>query len=124
MSQDATGQRAGVARQLEDCEALAHRLGWEVTHRNGDDDQSAHPGLTRPGFDAVLKAMADNESGAVIFWHPDRLFWSMKDLERLIANANGCHVQLRTVNAAVAADLQPPGTAPRCSRTVAWRGRD
>ena len=110
--QDATGQRAGVTRQLEDCEALAHRLGWEVTHRYGDDDQSAHPGLTRPGFEAMLKAMADSEFGAVICWHPDRLFWSMKDLERLVAVSNGCHVQLRTVNAAVAADLQPPSAGP------------
>src|ERR1700752_3675408 len=66
ISQDATGQRAGVARQLEDCEALADRLGWEVTHRYGDDDQSAHPGPTRHGFEALLKAMADNEFGAAI----------------------------------------------------------
>jgi NAD(P)-dependent dehydrogenase (short-subunit alcohol dehydrogenase family) len=48
ISQDATGQRAGVTRQLEDCEALADRLGWEVTHRYGDNDLSAYSGRTRP----------------------------------------------------------------------------
>ena len=89
ISQDATGQRAGVTRQLEDCEALADRLGWEVTHRYDDNDLSAYSGGTRPGFEAMLKAMADSEFGAVICWHPDRLFRSMKDLERLIAIANG-----------------------------------
>ena len=108
ISQDATGQRAGVTRQLEDCEALADRLGWEVTHRYDDNDLSAYSGPTRPGFEAMLKAMADSEFGAVICWHPDRLFRSMKDLERLIDIANGRQVQLRTVNAAVAADLGLP----------------
>ena len=108
ISQDATGQRAGVTRQLEDCEALADRLGWEVTHRYGDNDLSASSGPTRPGFEAMLKAMADSEFGAVICWHPDRLFRSMKDLERLIDIANGGQVQLRAVNAVVAADLGLP----------------
>jgi len=109
VSQDATGQRAGVTRQLEDCEALADRLGWEVTHRYDDNDLSAYSDGTRPGFEAMLKAMADSEFGAVICWHPDRLFRSMKDLERLIPIATDRQVQLRTVNAAVAADPRPPG---------------
>ena len=108
ISQDATGQRAGATRQLEDCEALADRLGWEVTHRYGDNDLSASPGHIRPGFEALLKAMADSEFGAVICWHPDRIFTSTKDLERLIGIANGGQVQLRAVNLAVAADLGLP----------------
>jgi cytochrome P450 len=108
ISQDGTGQRAGVTRQLEDCEALADRLGWEVTHRYGDNDLSANSGHTRPGFEAMLKAMADSEFGGVICWHPDRLVKSAQDLERLVAIANGRQVQLRTVNLAVAADLGLP----------------
>src|SRR5277367_5389496 len=109
ISQDAMGQRAGVTRQLEDCEALADQLGWEVTHRYSDNDLSAYSGRTRPGFEAMLTAMADSEFGAVICWHPDRLVRSMKDLERLIAIADGGRVQLRTVNAAVATDFRLPG---------------
>ena len=97
-----------MTRQLEDCEALADRLGWEVTHRYDDNDLSASSGPTRPGFEAMLKAMADSEFGAVICWHPDRLVRSMKDLERLIDIANGGRVQLRAVNAVVAADLGLP----------------
>jgi hypothetical protein len=108
ISEEGTGQRAGVTRQLEDCEALADRLGWEVTHRYDDNELSASSGPTRPGFEAMLKAMADSEFGAVICWHPDRIFRSMKDLERLVAIANGHQVQLRAVNAVVAADLQLP----------------
>jgi cytochrome P450 len=107
-SQDATGQRAGVTRQLEDCEALAGRLGWDVTHRYGDDELSAYSGPTRPGFEAMLKAAADSEFGAVICWHPDRLFRSAQDLQRLIELTDGGRVQLRTVNLAVAADLGLP----------------
>jgi Resolvase, N terminal domain len=128
ISQDATGQRASVTRQLEDCEALADRLGWEVTHRYGDNDLSAYSGRTRPGFEAMLKAMADSEFGAVICWHPFRLFRSMKDLERVIVIAHDRGVQLRAVNAAVAADFGLPGegravtgcpaVAPMCEPVV------
>jgi cytochrome P450 len=112
ISQDATGQRAGATRQLEDCEALADRLGWEVTHRYDDNDLSASSGPTRPGFEAMLKAAADSEFGAVICWHPDRLFKSPKDLERLIDITNDGRVQLRAVNAMVAADLGLPDERP------------
>jgi hypothetical protein len=107
-SQDAVGQRAGVTRQLEDCEALADQLGWEVTHRYADDDLPAHSDHTRPGFEDMLKAMANSEFGAVICWHPDRLVRSMQDLERLTAIVADGRVQLRTVNAAVAADFGLP----------------
>src|SRR3984957_19650849 len=109
ISQDATGQPAGVSRQLEDCEALADRLGWEVTQRYEDNDLCAYSGHTRPGFEAMLKAMADSEFGAVICWHPDRLFKSMTDLERLIPIATDRGAKLRTVSAAVAADTRLPG---------------
>jgi hypothetical protein len=108
ISEDATGQRAGATRQLEDCEILADRLGWEVTHRYGDNDLHSYAGSTRPGFEAMLKAMADSEFGALICWHPDRLFRSMQDVERLIPIATDRQVQLRTVNAAVAADRGLP----------------
>lgn len=132
ISQDASGQRAGATRQLEDCEALADRLGWEVTHRYGDDDLSASTGPTRPGFEAMLKAMADSQFGAVICWHPDRLVRSANDLERLVDIANGGQVQLRAVNAVVAADLglsvedRPvtgcPAVTPACEPVI--RGAD
>jgi site-specific DNA recombinase len=41
ISQDQTGDRLGVTRQLDDCLALADRLGWEVVDRFDDNDLSA-----------------------------------------------------------------------------------
>ena len=83
ISDDHTGQRLGVQRQLDDCLALAEQLGWEVVTRYDDNDISAFNGKTRPGFEAMLTAMAKGEFGALICWHPDRLYRSMRDLERV-----------------------------------------
>src|ERR1700746_553236 len=46
----------------------------------------------------MLDGMTKGEFGGVICWHPDRLYRSMKDLERLIDIADPRRVQLRTVN--------------------------
>ena len=99
ISDDHTGQRLGVQRQLDDCLALAERLGWEVVARYDDNDISAYNGKTRPGFEAMLTAMGNGEFGALICWHPDRLYRSMRDLERVIDVADEREVQLRTVTA-------------------------
>jgi site-specific DNA recombinase len=98
ISQDAAGERLGVTRQLDDCMALADRLGWEVVTQFDDNDLSAFNGKTRPGFEAMLAAMKRGEFDALLCWHPDRLYRSMKDLERLIDIADAGAVQLRTVN--------------------------
>jgi DNA invertase Pin-like site-specific DNA recombinase len=97
ISQDSTGQQLGVTRQLEDCTQLADRLGWKVVTRFDDNDISAYDGRRRPGFEAMLTAMKAGEFGALICWHTDRLYRSMKDLERLIDVAEDKGVQLRTV---------------------------
>jgi len=97
ISQDSTGQQLGVTRQLDDCRQLADRLSWKVVARYDDNDISAYSGKRRPGFEAMLTAMKAGEFEAVICWHPDRLYRSMKDLERLIDIADAKRVQLRTV---------------------------
>ena len=99
ISEDHTGEGLGVARQLADCEALAERLGWEVVERYDDNDISAYSGKTRPGFESMLAAMEAGEFGALVCWHPDRLYRSMRDLERVIDTADKRAVQLRTVTA-------------------------
>ncbi|BBX23047.1 site-specific recombinase DNA invertase Pin [Mycolicibacter terrae] len=98
ISQDTAGQALGVKRQLEDCLALADRLGWEVVAHHDDNDLSAFSGKTRPGFEALLAAMEAGEIGGLLCWHTDRLYRSMKDLERLIEIADARRVQIRTVN--------------------------
>ena len=89
--------RLGVQRQLDDCLKLADRLGWDVVAQYDDNDLSAYSGVRRPGFEAMLDGMRTGEFGALLAWHPDRLYRSMKDLERLIEIADERRVQLRTV---------------------------
>lgn len=97
ISLDQTGEGLGVQRQLDDCLALADRLGWEVINRYDDNDLSAFSGKTRPGYEAMLEAMKQGEFAALICWHTDRLYRSMKDLERLIDIAETKGVQIKTV---------------------------
>jgi DNA invertase Pin-like site-specific DNA recombinase len=98
ISQDVTGERAGVTRQLEDCTALAARLGWEVVAVFDDNDLSAFTGKTRPGYEELLAEMKRGEFTAIICWHPDRLYRSLKDLERLIDIADATGAEIRSVN--------------------------
>ena len=97
ISQDTNGERLGVTRQLEDCMALAAELGWQVAARYDDNDLSAFDGRYRPGFEALLDAMKTGQVDALICWHVDRLYRSMRDLERLIEIADAARVQIRTV---------------------------
>jgi site-specific DNA recombinase len=97
ISNDPTGQRAGVTRQLEDCQALAERLGWEVIDPPFDDnDLSAYNG-TRPGFERLLSAVERGQVDAIICWHPDRLYRRVADLQRLVKITDR-GVEIRTVN--------------------------
>lgn len=86
-----------MARQLEDCLALADRLGWEVVARYDDNDMSAFNGKRRPGFEALLADMERGRFDALLCWHTDRLYRSMRDLEGLIDIAEARRLQIRTV---------------------------
>ncbi|MBF9315843.1 recombinase family protein [Mycobacteroides chelonae] len=92
-------EREGVTRQLEDCVALAARLGWEVVAHYDDNDLSAFNGKRRPGFESLLEAMKSGHFSALLVWHPDRLYRSPKDLERLIEVADAREVKIATVRA-------------------------
>ena len=97
ISKDPTGQEAGVTRQLEDCQALADRLGWTVVARFQDNDVSAFNGATRDDFEAMLAAIGRGEIDAIVCWHTDRLYRRVRDLQRLIDITD--RVQIATVNA-------------------------
>ncbi|SHZ35994.1 recombinase [Mycobacteroides abscessus subsp. bolletii] len=99
ISADQTGEGLGIARQLEECLALAARLGWDVVAQFDDNDVSAYSGRKRRGFEAMLTAMAAGEFDALLCWHTDRLYRSMKDLERLIEIADARGVKIATVQA-------------------------
>lgn len=97
ISLDKSGERLGVQRQLDDCNALAARLGWEVVEHHDDNDLSAFSGKVRPGFEALLDGLKRGDIDAVICWHPDRLYRTLKDLVRLLDVATD-DVEIRTVN--------------------------
>jgi DNA invertase Pin-like site-specific DNA recombinase len=98
ISHDPNGQELGVERQDKECRELAGRIRADVVDAFTDNDLSAFNGKTRPGYEAMLKAMAEREFSVLICWHTDRLYRSMKDLERLIDTAQESHVDIRTVN--------------------------
>lgn len=93
------GDGLGVARQEADCRELAARLSLTVdpAHVFVDNDTSAYSGKRRPRFEALLEAMKNNHFDVLICWHTDRLYRSMKDLERLIDIAEAAGVPIKTV---------------------------
>jgi site-specific DNA recombinase len=89
---------AGVARQEEDCRALADRLGWAVEHVYTDNDISAYNGSTRPQFEAMLDAIKRGQYDALLCWHTDRLYRSIRDMERVIETCEAAGVPIKTVS--------------------------
>jgi site-specific DNA recombinase len=91
------GDGLGVERQEQDCRELATRHGFEITRVFIDNDTSAYSGKRRPNFEAMLDAMKNGEFDVLVCWHTDRLYRSMKDLERLIDIAEVTRTSIRTV---------------------------
>jgi site-specific DNA recombinase len=108
-SLDRDGQGHAVERQLDECRALAERLGLTVDAEYVDNDISATSGKARPSF----KAMLDSQPGAIIAWHQDRLLRLTRDLEQVIS----LNVPVYTVTAGTLDLTTPAGRA--VARTVA-----
>jgi DNA invertase Pin-like site-specific DNA recombinase len=83
ISNDPEGMALGVARQLEEIEALAARIGVDVSKHYEDNDRSAMSGV-RPEFERMLAAAGRREFDMVLVWAPDRLYRRLSDLERLV----------------------------------------
>lgn len=109
ISLDRTGEGLGVARQEQECRALAKKLGLRVVKVYCDNDISATSGKVRPDFEAMLAA----QPAAIIAWHQDRLLRLTRDLERVIA----LNVPVYTVTAGTLDLTTPAGRA--VARTVA-----
>lgn len=84
ISKDPSGEGAGVARQEEDCRALAVKNDLVVTELFVDNDVSAYSKKPRPAYESLLRAIDAGTVDAVIVWHPDRLYRRLSDLERYI----------------------------------------
>lgn len=97
ISQDATGEQAGVTRQQEDCVALVEQQGWTLYETYTDNDTSAYK--KRAGYERMLDDVRAGHIDAVVAWHPDRLYRRLTDLEGLISAIESRNVILRTVRA-------------------------
>lgn len=99
ISQDATGEALGVARQLEDCTKTAEAAGWIVTEVYSDNDISASSGKPRPEYRRMLKAIEAGDVDAIVAWAPDRLYRKLADLEELIPLVEKHGTAIRTCRA-------------------------
>lgn len=80
ISDDQTGEGAGVERQEQACRELCKRNGWTVGELFADNDISATSGKRRPEFERLLKS----EPESIVVWSMDRLLRTARDLERVI----------------------------------------
>ena len=92
ISQDRTGQQAGVDRQRADCEKLAQARGWDIVGVYSDNDVSAFSRKPRPEFERLVRDIEAGQVDAVIAWASDRLYRRVTDLERLVAVLTGVEV--------------------------------
>jgi site-specific DNA recombinase len=93
ISDDRTGEAAGVARQQQDCRALAQRKGWPVADLYIDNDLSASGRKPRPAYARMLEDIRSGAVDAVIVWHLDRLHRSPKELETFFEVCDAAGVQ-------------------------------
>ena len=99
ISDDQDGTGKGVARQQEDCLALAERLGWGVAGVYSDNDVSAYRGKRRPEYERMLTDLDAGAVDGVIAWHPDRLHRQPRELEHFIAAVDAAGAPVSTVTA-------------------------
>ena len=81
ISSDRDGSQLGVGRQVEDCERLVARQGWQVEERYVDDDVSAYSGKPRPAYRRMLDDLRGGFLDAVVVWDLDRLHRQPRELE-------------------------------------------
>ena len=95
-SLDASGDALGVARQREQCEALAQSRGITVSKVISDNNRSASVGK-RPGYDQLIDLIKSGDIKVVITWRMDRLLRKLTELEELITLCEQTGVQVMTV---------------------------
>jgi site-specific DNA recombinase len=100
ISQDRTGERAGVDRQRDDCLKRAKERGWEVVGIETDNDISAAGKRRRPGFEAMLTAIEAGKAQVIVAWDLTRLQRSRRDEVRLYELCQKHNMRLALINGA------------------------
>lgn len=86
-----------VENQRRVLEEVAHRSEWEIVQVFADEGISGAKGREkRPGYDALLKAIARKDVQVVAAWSVDRLGRSLPDLVAFLSEvqAKGCDLYL------------------------------
>lgn len=84
-----------VENQLRVLGDIAQRSGWTIVHTFADQGISgAKSRDQRPGFDALLKAVARREIDLVAAWSVDRLGRSLSDLVGFLSDLQGQNCDL------------------------------
>lgn len=102
ISDDRDGESLGVERQIDDCRALARRLGLTVDgdrHEYVDNSISASTRSTkpRPAYAAMLDAVRAGEVQAIVAYSNSRLTRRPRELEDLITLYEVTGVTVHTV---------------------------
>jgi len=99
ISADPEGKALGVARQREDCEALAARLGYDVVRVFEENDVSASTSSTkaRPQYDEMMAGAKASRYEAILAYSNSRLTRRPREVEDLIELHNRYGTRLHTV---------------------------
>lgn len=116
ISQDRSGARGGVGRQLEDCEKLCATRGWTVGGVYEDNDVSAYSGRQRPAYARLMGDVADGLIDVVVAWHPDRLWRSV--IEQQVAVAEWRRAGLGLVATCTGGEVDPSSADDEFVSTV------
>jgi len=111
ISLDWEGKGLGVQRQLEDCLAIAQRLGWTVVDHYIDNSVGASRySKTRKDRNEYLRLLSDIQDGridAVVIWMEDRLQRQVIELAEFLKICDGAGVT-RIASAGGEFDLSDP----------------
>jgi DNA invertase Pin-like site-specific DNA recombinase len=86
ISDDATGEEAGVGRQSKDNKGYCAHRRWTIVADFVDNDISAsrYSSKKRPGYAEAIRMLRDGEADALVAYHLDRLWRKPAELEELI----------------------------------------
>lgn len=96
ISNDATLEGLGRARQLKDCRALVVRKGWRIVEEFDDNDISATGGKTRPDYIRLKALMEAGGVDVVVVYAADRLHRNNRELEDWIVLAKETGINIHS----------------------------
>jgi DNA invertase Pin-like site-specific DNA recombinase len=94
ISLDKQGKRAGVERQLADCEALCQARRWQIVDSYEDNDRSAYNGRERPEYQRLVASVAAGDVDVVVAWHSDRLWRSVLEQQSFLGIGRNASLKL------------------------------